>query len=81
MTEADDLMMLRSIVRSNVKPKCGKNSSESLHVSYMLLFHVSPKLLYRLRTGWRSDKATYCEPANSTKSLEVGLASLYPLRD
>ena len=44
--------VLRLTIRSNVKPKCGNNSSESLH-----MFHA----------------ASYCEPANSTKSLEVDL--------
>ena len=58
-------------VRSNVKPKCGNNLSESLHV--FLLFWVLAKFRYSLRTHWRSDAATYCEPANSTKSPEVDL--------
>ena len=35
---------------------------------------VSSKLLYRLRTDRRSDTATYCEPANSTKSQRIDLS-------
>ena len=37
---------------------------------------VPPKFLYRLRTGQRSDAATYCEPANSTKSQRIDLVSI-----
>ena len=49
------LSMLRLIRRSNVEPKCGNNSSESLHVFLRcLLVPVPPKLRYRLRTGQRS---------------------------
>ena len=57
------LMLLRSTVRSNVKPKCGNDFSLSLHVFLLypigyglefLLFWVSAKFRYSLRTRWRS---------------------------
>ena len=52
--------VLRLTVRSNVKPKCGNNSSESLHVFLypigysLVLFWVLAKFRYSLRTRWRS---------------------------
>ena len=49
-------VLLRLTVRSNVKPKCGNNSSKNLHV--FLLFWVSAKFRYSLRTCWRSELYT-----------------------
>ena len=49
------LLLLHLTVRSNVKPKCGNNSPESLHVFRAMVC-----------------AATYCEPANSTKSSRGG---------
>ena len=51
--------VLRSTVRSNVKPKCGNKSFWTLLVflypiGYGLLFWVSAKFRYNLRTRWRS---------------------------
>ena len=44
--------VLRLTVRSNVEPKCGNNSSESLHVFLCsCVYSFQPKFLYRLRTG------------------------------
>ena len=48
----DQEWLLRLTVRLNVQPKCGNNSSKSLHM--FLLFWVSPKFCYRLRTRPRS---------------------------
>ena len=54
--------LLRLIRRSNVEPKCGNNSSESLHV-FLRCISVLPKFRYRLRTGNGPCSATCCEPA------------------
>ena len=47
--------MLCLTVRSNIKPKCGNNSSESLHVFLCPEFRLSP---YRLHTRQRSELYT-----------------------
>ena len=71
--------MLRSTVRSNVKPKCGNKSFLTLHVflgSYGSLF--SAKFCYSLRTGQRSDATLLiANVLNSTKSRQIDL-SIYP---
>ena len=75
--EADGYPVLHSICRSNVKPKCGNNTFLVSPRFYVVpLFHLSS---YRLQTVIGPCSATYCKPAKQYLSLEVGLASLYPL--
>ena len=70
--------VLRLIHRSNVEPKCGNNMFLVSPCSFVvLLFRLS---LYRLQTVVGPCSTTYCEPAKQYFPLEVGLASLYPLK-
>ena len=59
----------RKIKRSNLNVVISRPRLFTCSLSNGSLFRLS---LYRLRTGQRSDTASYCEPANSTKSSRGG---------
>ena len=70
-----DVTFDRKIKRSNLDVAISRPRLSTC--SYIQWVPVPPKLLYRLRTGRRSDAATYCEPANSTKSHRID-PGIYP---
>ena len=67
----------RKIKRSDLNVVIVVPDSPRIFLCSSLVFHVSPKLCYRFRTGRRSGAASYCEPANSTKSQRIDLG-IYP---
>ena len=65
------IRLLRLTVRSNVKPKCGNNSSESLHVSYVYSFQ--PKSPYRLCMG--TVQSIFLSMATKVQSICLSMAT------
>ena len=64
----------RKIKRSDLNVVISRSRLSTCSLSNGFLFHLS---LYRFRTGQRSDAASYCEPANSTKSQRID-RGIYP---